>query len=127
VLRGGKKNKGLDLKRMAASALVAALDDDHVQPQAPKHRSGARRVLTGAALVAAGRLAWNAARPRVPDLSDLKARVLDRLDELGLLDEIDVDDAVDDAGDFVDEDEEDFDEDEDEDGYVRDRESVVED
>jgi hypothetical protein len=126
VLRGGKKNKGLDLKRIAASALVAALEDANVQPQAPKHRSGARRVLAGAALVAAGRVAWTAAHTHLPDLSDLKARALDRLDDLGLLDEDDVDDTVDDVEDLVDEDEEDFD-DEDEDDYVPDRESVVED
>jgi hypothetical protein len=78
-------------------------------------------VLAGAALVAAGRVAWTAARPRVPDLSDLKARALDRLDDLGLLDEDDVDDTVDDVEDFVDEDEEDVDED------LPERESVVED
>jgi hypothetical protein len=140
VFRGGKKNKGLDLKRVAASALVAALEDEKAQPQEREHRSGGTRViLTGAALAAAGGLAWKAARARLPDLSDLKDRALDRLDDLGLLDE-DVDDYVDDDEAYDEDDEpyedeeEDEDEDEeeeDEDDYdeddeeVPDRESVV--
>jgi hypothetical protein len=116
VFQGGKKNKGLDLKRLATSALVAALEDEkaQLQPQQREHRSGGTRViLTGAALAAAGGLAWKA-RALLPDLSDLKGRALDRLDDLGLLDDVDAPDADDvvdeDVDDYVD-DEEAYDED----------------
>jgi hypothetical protein len=158
VFQGGKKNKGLDLKRLATSALVAALEDEkaQLQPQQREHRSGGTRViLTGAALAAAGGLAWKAARSRLPDLSDLKGRALDRLDDLGLLDDDDAPDADDlvdeDVDDYVDdeeaydeddepyededeeeddedvEDDGDYDEDDEDDEEAAERESVVED
>jgi hypothetical protein len=116
VFQGAKKNKGLDLKRLATSALVAALEDEkaQLQPQQREHRSGGTRViLTGAALAAAGGLAWKAARGRLPDLSDLKGRALDRLDDLGLLD----DDDAPDGDDLVDEDVDDYVDDEDDEPY----------
>jgi hypothetical protein len=116
VFQGAKKNKGLDIKRLATSALVAALEDEkaQLQPQQREHRSGGTRViLTGAALAAAGGLAWKAARGRLPDLSDLKGRALDRLDDLGLLD----DDNAPDGDDLVDEDVDDYVDDEDDEPY----------
>jgi hypothetical protein len=124
VLRGRKNNKALDLRRVAAAALAAALEDDATPPR-PEHRSAGRSILTGAAVGAAGGLAWMAARGGLPDLSGIRDRVFDRLDDLGLLDE----DEPDDDADFEDEDEADEDEayEDDDEGYEDDDDEAYED
>jgi hypothetical protein len=107
----------LDLRRMAAAALEAALHDEATPPPPRKHRSGPRVVATAAALGAVAGVVWTAARPRLPDLSELGGRARDRLADFGLLD-----DEFDDAEGYADDDEpydddESYgDEDEDEDG-----------
>jgi hypothetical protein len=90
----------LDLRRMAAAALEAALHDEATPPPPRKHRSGPRAVATAAALGAVAGVAWTAARPRLPDLSELGGRARDRLTDFGLLD-----DEFDDAEGYADDDE----------------------
>jgi hypothetical protein len=77
----------VDLNRMAATAIDAALDDGK-----PRRRrfSGMRAVVAGAALVGVARVAIKRAPslphlPGLPDLADLRDRVEDRLADAGWL------------------------------------------
>jgi hypothetical protein len=118
---------GVDLSRIASSALEAALDDGR-QPQRKKHGSALKAVAAGAALAVAAKAAASkvprlAPIPSLDGLRDIPDRVRDRLADAGWLD-----DETDVAGeplDVLDEDEgepldvldedEDLDEEEDED------------
>src|SRR3954451_16942803 len=125
----------LDLGRVAAVALEAALDDG-----SHRHRRFSRlgAVATGAALAAAARVAVSRAPglPRLPDLAEVGHRIHDRLADRGWIgdeDEVVDDDEPRDEGDQdVDDDEpprdegdqdvDDEDEDEDEDDLADDEE-----
>jgi hypothetical protein len=105
----------IDMSRMAATAIDAALDDGK-----PRRRrfSGLRAMVTGAALVGLARVAVKQAPslPRVPDLAEVGDRLRDRLldgwpaahDDFD--DEDEYDEPVDEA------EEEPYDEDDDDDG-----------
>jgi hypothetical protein len=97
------KRPNIDMSRMAAAAIEAALDDLNVAEEKPQRRrlSGARAVVAGAALAVAARVAVKRAHG-LPSLSDLTAvpdLVRDRLS--GFVGHDDLDDLGDDADDLL--------------------------
>jgi hypothetical protein len=74
------KRRGIDLSRLLAVALEAALNEDEPAPRRP---STARALVAGAVLAAGARVAASKI-PTLPRLTELTDSVRDRLTELGL-------------------------------------------
>jgi hypothetical protein len=124
---------GVDLSRIASSALEAALDDGEQAHQRKRRGSALKAVAAGAALAVAAKAAASKAPrlmalPSFDGLRDIPDRVRDRLADAGWLDdEEDVEDEPVDEEDFDDPEEDEEDEEDEAEEFDEDEEDEFDD